>query len=89
MALDELKFMIKKNDCENIIKIKAFSYKINGLKHVTKFFIIMEKFAGSLKKAVEKPKMFDLLQKLEIAIQITIGLISLHSGEFRISHNDM
>ena len=33
--------------------------------------------------------MFDLLQKLEIAIQITIGLISLHSGEFRISHNDM
>ena len=89
MALDELKFLIKKNGCENIINIKAFSYKINGLKHVTKFFIIMEKFAGSLKKAVEKPKMFDLLQKLEIAIQITIGLISLHSGEFRISHNDM
>ena len=33
--------------------------------------------------------MFNLLQKLEIAIQITVGLISLHSGEFRISHNDM
>ena len=33
--------------------------------------------------------MFDLLQKLEIAIQITVGLINLHSGEFRISHNDM
>ena len=89
MALDELKFLIKKNGCENIINIKAFSYKINGLKHVTKFFIIMEKFAGSLKKAVLEPKMFNVLQKLEIAIQITIGLISLHSGEFRISHNDM
>jgi hypothetical protein len=89
MALDELKYMIKKNDSENIIKIKAFSYKINGLKHVTKFFIIMEKYAGSLKKVVEKPKMFELNQKLEIAIQITIGLISLHSGEYRISHNDM
>jgi hypothetical protein len=50
----------------------------------------MEEYTESLKKAVEKkPKMFDLLQKLEIAIQITIGLISLHSGEFRISHNDM
>jgi hypothetical protein len=33
--------------------------------------------------------MFDLQQKLEIAIQITIGLISLHSGEYRISHNYM
>ncbi len=89
MALDELKFMIKKNGCENIIIIKAFSYKINGLKHVTKFFIIMEKYTASLKKAVEEPKMFDLFQKLEIAIQITIGLISLHSGDFRLSHNDM
>ena len=89
MALDELKFMIKKNGCENVIRIKAFSYKINGLKHVTKFFIIMEKYTTSLKRAVERPKMFDLLQKLEIAIQITIGFISLHSGDFRISHNDM
>ena len=89
MALDELKFMIKKNGSENIIRIKAFSYKINSSKHVTRFFIIMEKFAGSLKKAIEEPKMFNLLQKLEIAIQIIIGLISLHSGEFRISHNDM
>ena len=49
MALDELKFMIKKNGRENIINIKAFSYKINGLKHVTKFFIIMEKFSASLR----------------------------------------
>ena len=49
----------------------------------------MDKFTASLKKAVAEPKMFDLLQKLEIAIQIAIGLISLHSGEFRISHNDM
>ncbi len=81
--------MIKKTDRENIIKIKAFSYKINSLKHVTKFYIIMEKFASSLKIAVDKPKMFDLSQKLEIAIQITIGLISLHSGEYRLSHNDM
>ncbi len=89
MALDELKFMIKKNGSENIIKIKAFSYKINSLKHVTRFFIIMEKFTASLKKAVSEPKMFNLLQKLEIAIQITIGFISLHSGEYRISHNDM
>jgi hypothetical protein len=89
MALDELKFMIKKNHCENIIRIKAFSYKTNKLKHVTKFFIIMERYTASLKKAVENPQMFDLIQKLEIAIQITIGLISLHSGEIRISHNDM
>ncbi len=49
----------------------------------------MEKYSASLKIAVEKPKMFDIFMKLEIAIQITIGLISLHSGEFRISHNDM
>ncbi len=56
---------------------------------MTKFYIILEKFTSSLKKAIDQPKMFDLLQKLEIAIQITIGLISLHSGEFRISHNDM
>ena len=89
MALDELKFLIKKNGSENIINIKAFSYKINSLKHVTRFFIIMDKFTASLKKAVAEPKMFDLLQKLEIAIQIAIGLISLHSGEYRISHNDM
>jgi hypothetical protein len=60
MALDELKFMIKKNGSENIINIKAFSYKINSLKHVTKFFIIMEKFAGSLKKAVDDPKIFNV-----------------------------
>ena len=53
MALDELEYMIKKQDCENIIRIKAFSYKTNGLNHVTKFFIIMEKFSTSLKKAVE------------------------------------
>ena len=89
MALDELKFMIKKNGCENVIRIKAFSYKINSLKHVTRFFIIMEKYTASLNEALEQPKMFDLLQKLEIAIQITIGFISLHSGDFRISHNDM
>ena len=63
--------MIKKTDRENIIKIKAFSYKINSLKHVTKFYIIMEKFKKSLRVAIEKPKMFDLIQKLEIAIQIT------------------
>jgi hypothetical protein len=62
MALDELKFMIKKNGCENIINIKAFSYKINGMKHVTKFFIIMEKYSASLKYAVEEPIMFDLFQ---------------------------
>ena len=49
----------------------------------------MEEYKESLTVAVKSPKMFDLLQKLEIAIQITIGLISLHSGEFRISHNDM
>ncbi len=89
MALEELKIMIKKTDRENIIRIKAFSYKINSLKHVTRFFILMEQYKESLTVAVKKPKMFDLLQKLEIAIQITIGLISLHSGEFRISHNDM
>ncbi len=89
MALDELKFMIKKNRGDNIINIKAFSYKINGLKHVTKFYIITEKYSASLKKALKVPKMFNLQQKLEIAIQITNGLISLHSGEFRISHNDM
>ncbi len=89
MALDELKFMIKKQDCENIIKIKAFSYKINKLNHLTRFFIIMEKYSSSLKIALKYPQMFDLLQKLEIAIQISIGLISLHTGEFRISHNDM
>jgi hypothetical protein len=53
MALDELKFMIKKNGCENIIKIKAFSYKINSLKHVTKFYIIMEKYSESLKIAIQ------------------------------------
>jgi hypothetical protein len=40
----------------------------------------MELFTSSLKIAVDQPKMFDLSQKLEIAIQITIGLISLHSG---------
>jgi hypothetical protein len=49
----------------------------------------MELFTSSLKIAVDHPKMFDLTQKLEIAIQITIGLISLHSGEYRLSHNDM
>jgi hypothetical protein len=49
----------------------------------------MDKYSESLKIAIQFPKMFDLLQKLEIAIQITKGLISLHSGEFRISHNDM
>ena len=43
MALDELKFMIKKTDRENIIKIKAFSYKINSYRHITKFYIIMER----------------------------------------------
>ncbi len=53
MALDELKFMIKKNNSENVIKIKAFSYKINVLKHVTKFFIIMEKYSASLKLAIQ------------------------------------
>jgi|NOAtaT_6_FD_contig_61_2705543_length_1068_multi_2_in_0_out_0_2 hypothetical protein len=89
MAIEELKFLIKKQNCENIIKIKAFSYKINSLKHVTRFFIIMEKYTASLNEALEQPKLFDLLQKLEIAIQITIGLISLHSGEFRLSHNDL
>ena len=89
MGLEELKIMIKKTDRENIIKIKAFSYKTNGLKHVTRFYIIMEEYKESLTCAIKSPNMFDLLQKLEIAIQITIGLISLHSGEFRISHNDM
>jgi hypothetical protein len=49
----------------------------------------MEQYTASLRKAVENPKMFDLKQKLEIAIQIAIGLISLHTGKFRISHNDM
>ena len=89
MGLEELKIMIKKTDHENIIKIKAFSYKTNGLKHVTRFYIIMEEYKESLTVAVKSPQMFDLLQKLEISIQIAIGLISLHSGEFRISHNDM
>ena len=49
----------------------------------------MEKYTASQYKVVEKPNMFDLQQKLEIAIQITIGYSSLHSGDFRISHIDM
>ncbi len=53
MALDELKFMIKKNGCENIIKIKAFSYKTNMLKRVTRIYIIMEKYSKSLKIAIQ------------------------------------
>jgi hypothetical protein len=53
MALEELKIMIKKNDRENIIKIKAFSYKTNSLKHVTRFFIIMEQYKDSLNLALK------------------------------------
>ncbi len=49
----------------------------------------MERFTSSLIKAIRTPRLFDLNQKLEIAIQICIGLISLHSGKFTISHNDM
>ncbi len=59
IALDELKYMVKKTDRENIIKIKAFSYKMNRLNYVTKFYIIMEKFKSSLKITVDYPKMFD------------------------------
>ncbi len=49
----------------------------------------MEKFTSSLEIAIKNPKLFDLTQKLEIAIQITKGLKNLHTGDFRISHNDM
>jgi hypothetical protein len=52
MGLEELKIMIKKTDRENIIKIKAFSYKTNSLKHVTRFYIIMEEYKESLSVAV-------------------------------------
>jgi hypothetical protein len=59
MSLDDVKVMLKKNDCENIIKIKAFSYKINGLKHITRFYIIMEQYSASLKIADEKRYLFN------------------------------
>ena len=53
MALEELLIMIKKTDRENIIKIKAFSYKINSQNHVRRFYIIMEQYKESLKVAVK------------------------------------
>jgi hypothetical protein len=49
----------------------------------------MDKYSASLRKAVEEPILFDLSQKLEIAIQIATGLISLHSGDFKISLFDL
>ncbi len=41
----------------------------------------MEKFHGTLEIAIKFPLMFDLIQKLEIAVQLTNGLSSLHKGE--------
>ncbi len=41
----------------------------------------MEKFKGTLVIAIDKPFIFDLSQKLEIAVQLTYGLTSLHKGE--------
>jgi hypothetical protein len=50
----------------------------------------MEKFRSSLQKAMSiKPTIFNYEQKLEISIQIAIGLISLHTGNFKLNHNDM
>ncbi len=42
--------MIMKKDCRNIIKILGYSIKANKLKQVTRFFILIEKFKGSLDK---------------------------------------
>ncbi len=60
MALDELEIMIKKQNRQNIIKIKAYSYKINKFRVVTRFLILMEKYSSSLKIAIDHPKMFSL-----------------------------
>ncbi len=49
----------------------------------------MEMYNSSLGKALEKSDIFNLSQKLEITIQISKGLHNLHTGKFRISHNDM
>lgn len=52
--------MIKKKDSVNIIKIKGYSYKINKLNQVTRFYIIMEKYRASLQKAMDiKPTIFN------------------------------
>jgi hypothetical protein len=48
----------------------------------------MERYEESLGIAIKNKNLFDRYQKLEIAIQITIGLNNLHSGETKISHND-
>jgi hypothetical protein len=50
IVLEELKLMINKN--KNSIKILGYSFKINKSKIVEKFFIIMERFRGSLKKVI-------------------------------------
>ena len=40
--------MVMKKDCRNIIKILGYSIKANKLKQVRRFFILIEKFDGSL-----------------------------------------
>ncbi len=50
----------------------------------------MEKFVSSLTDAMNlKPTIFNYDQKLEISIQIAIALIGLHTGDFKLNHNDM
>ncbi len=36
-----------------------------------------------------QPSLFTLQQKLEISIEIAEGLISLHTGNVKITHNDI
>ena len=85
--------MIMKRDCRNIIKIKGYSIKANKLKQVTRLFILIEKFVSSLDEPMQKSYIISDEQKLEIAIEIAEGLISLHSGNttdnMGLNHNDI
>lgn len=81
-------------DCRNIIKILGYSIKATKIKQVRRFFILIEKFKCSLDVPMSIiPSIISNEQKLEIAIEIAEGLISLHTGNksdnLSLNHNDM
>jgi serine/threonine protein kinase len=50
----------------------------------------MEKFRTSLQKVLNiKPSIFNYEQKLEISIQIAVGLISLHTENLKLNQYDL
>jgi hypothetical protein len=77
----EIIIMANKKECKNIIKIQGYSIKFNKLGQIARIYILMDLYMNSLRGVMDDEEIFlSDEQKLEVSIQICVGLIELHSG---------